>query len=64
MPRKAPNARKGRVNRVVLNRCRVAVETLAQIGSWRSRKVSQGALMDRLVAHAKRTNFNPATDCL
>jgi len=59
----APSARKGTKNRVPLN-CRIDASTASQLADWRKKRVSQGVLMDRLVAHAKRTNFNPAEDCL
>ncbi len=53
----------------MLPHCRVDAATAAQIAAWRkpkgqARTTSQSVLIDRLVAHAKRTNFNPSTDCL
>ena len=34
-------------------------ETLTQLAVWHERGPSYGELIDRLVVHAKSTNFNP-----
>jgi hypothetical protein len=60
---KQPSARKGKQNRVVLNRCRIDVATAKQFRCWQMHRVSQGILLDRLTAHALRSGFSPATDC-
>lgn len=62
-----PNARRGKVNRVQFNqKPRVDASTLAQLETWQkqAKGVSVSVLLDRLVAHAKRTKFHPGTDCL
>lgn len=53
------HARKGKKNRTILNRCWVDVATADQVAKWRKQGVSQGVLVDRLVGHGKKTDFNP-----
>lgn len=38
--------------------------TLAQFTLWAARGVSQGVIIDRLTAFAKRTGYDPVTDTL
>lgn len=57
-----PSARKGRKNRVSLN-ARIDEATAKQLASWRVKGVSRGVQIDRIVAYARRMNFNPTTDC-
>ncbi len=68
MPRSQPNARKGLKNRVPLS-TRISAETSKQLAYWGRplgtfQKLGSGVVVDRLVSHALRTNFNPAHDCL
>lgn len=63
-----PPARKGKKNRVALN-ARIDGTTAIYLKGWsrpdpKAKRVSQGVLIDRLAAHAYRTGFNPANDCL
>ena len=63
MKQRRPNALKGKARRIYFG-VRVDPNTAAHIHGWQKAAVSQGVLIDRLVAHAARTNFNPAVDCL
>lgn len=59
----APN-RRGQFNRVRLigGGPLIDVRTAALLGSWHKRGISVGALIDRLVDHARRSGFDPAKD--
>lgn len=68
-PDHAPN-RKGNANRIRIGGCGPYVDktTLASLAAWQARaahaskSVSLGVMIDRLVGHAERTDFNPITD--
>ena len=59
----APPARKGKENRIALS-ARIDSSTKKQIAVWRGEALSEGVVVDRVVAHGKRTGFQPAKDVL
>lgn len=45
--------------RAVLSSCTVDAKTLSTLKGWKRHAPSMGITLDRVVAHAVRTHFNP-----